>query len=88
MLVVAGSLSDRFGVRALFLYGMIGAGVPLALASIAPNYVWLLVPLALFGIGNGFALPPTTRAIVEWFPTRNRGPGDGDQADRAWRWPG
>ena len=73
VLVVAGSLSDRFGVRALFLYGMIGAGVPLALASIAPNYVWLLVPLALFGIGNGFALPPTTRAIVEWFPTRNRG---------------
>jgi sugar phosphate permease len=49
------------------------AGVPLALASLAPGYVWLLVPLALFGIGNGFALPPTTRAIVEWFPTRNKG---------------
>lgn len=73
VLIVAGSLSDRFGVRALFLCGMIGAGVPLALASLAPSYVWLLVPLALFGIGNGFALPPTTRAIVEWFPTRNRG---------------
>ena len=73
VLVVAGSLSDRFGVRALFLLGMTLAGVPLALASFAPSYVWLLVPLALFGIGNGFALPPTTRAIVEWFPTKNRG---------------
>ena len=73
VLVVAGSLSDRFGVRSLFLLGMTLAGVPLALAAFAPSYVWLLVPLALFGIGNGFALPPTTRAIVEWFPTRNRG---------------
>lgn len=73
VLVVAGSLSDRFGVRALFLLGMTLAGVPLALGAVAPGYLWLLVPLALYGIGNGFALPPTTRAIVEWFPTRNRG---------------
>jgi sugar phosphate permease len=73
VLVVAGNLSDRFGVRALFLFGMVLAGVPLALASVAPSYGWLLVTLALFGLGNGFALPPTTRAIVEWFPSRHRG---------------
>jgi ACS family hexuronate transporter-like MFS transporter len=73
VLVVAGSLSDRFGVRALFLLGMTLAGLPLALASVAPSYVWLLVLMALYGVGNGFALPPTTRAIVEWFPNRNRG---------------
>lgn len=73
VLVVAGSLSDRFGVRALFLVGMVLAGVPLALGAAVPSYVWLLVPFALYGIGNGFALPPTTRAIVEWFPTRRRG---------------
>lgn len=73
VLVVAGSLSDRFGVRALFLLGMTLAGLPLALASAAPGYAWLLLPMALYGVGNGFALPPTTRAIVEWFPTRRRG---------------
>jgi len=73
VLVVAGSLSDRFGVRALFLIGMTMAGIPLALASLAPSYVWLLLPLTLYGVGNGFALPPTTRAIVEWFPNRHRG---------------
>jgi sugar phosphate permease len=73
VLVVAGSLSDRFGVRALFLVGMTLAGVPLALGSAAPTYFWLLLPMVLYGIGNGFALPPTTRAIVEWFPTRRRG---------------
>ena len=73
ILVLAGSLSDRFGVRALFMLGMVLAGVPLALASLAPGYAWLLLPMALYGIGNAFALPPTTRAIVEWFPTRRRG---------------
>ncbi|MDP8921957.1 MAG: MFS transporter [Chloroflexota bacterium] len=73
ILVLAGSLSDRFGVRSLFLLGMVLAGVPLGLASLAPGYAWLLLPMALYGIGNAFALPPTTRAIVEWFPTRRRG---------------
>ena len=73
VLVVAGSLSDRFGVRALFLVGMVLAGLPLALGSAVPSYLWLLLPMVLYGIGNGFALPPTTRAIVEWFPTRRRG---------------
>ncbi|MCC6174124.1 MAG: MFS transporter [Chloroflexi bacterium] len=73
VLILAGSLSDRFGVRALFLLGMLGAGLPLTLASTMPGYTWLLLPMALYGLGNGFALPPTTRAIVEWFPTRRRG---------------
>jgi sugar phosphate permease len=73
VLVVAGSLSDRFGVRALFLIGMVLAGLPLVLGSAVPSYLWLLLPMVLYGIGNGFALPPTTRAIVEWFPTRRRG---------------
>jgi sugar phosphate permease len=73
VLVVAGRLSDRFGVRTLFLVGMTLAGFPLALGSLVPSYFWLLVPMVLYGVGNGFALPPTTRAIVEWFPTRRRG---------------
>jgi sugar phosphate permease len=73
VLILAGGLSDRFGVRNLFLIGMVLAGIPLALEAAMPSYVWLLVPMALFGLGNGFALPPTTRAIVEWFPTNRRG---------------
>lgn len=73
VLGLAGNLSDRFGVRVLFLLGMTLAGTPLALASIAPGYAWLLLPMALYGIGNGFSLPPTTRAIVEWFPGKYSG---------------
>src|SRR5438067_501847 len=73
VLIPAGGLSDRVGVRRLFLLGPIAAGVTLVLAGFAPTYRWLFVPLALYGIGNGFSLPPTTRAIVDWFPPRRAG---------------
>jgi ACS family hexuronate transporter-like MFS transporter len=73
VLVLAGNLSDRFGVRLPFLLGLLAAGVPLTVAAIAPEFVWLLAIMALYGVGNGIALPPTTRAIVEWFPPRRRG---------------
>ncbi|MFN8525326.1 MAG: MFS transporter [Chloroflexota bacterium] len=73
ILILAGSLSDRFGVRSLFLGGLVLAGVPLALEAAMPSFGLLVVPMLAFGLGNGFALPPTTRAIVEWFPTRRRG---------------
>jgi ACS family hexuronate transporter-like MFS transporter len=73
VLVLAGNLSDRFGVRLPFLLGLVAAGIPLGVAAIAPEYVWLLAVMALYGVGNGIALPPTTRAIVEWFSPRRRG---------------
>jgi sugar phosphate permease len=73
VLIPAGGLSDRLGVRILFLLGPIFAGLTLVLSGLAPDYLWLFVPLALYGIGNGFSLPPTTRAIVEWFPPRRAG---------------
>jgi MFS transporter, ACS family, hexuronate transporter len=73
VLIPAGGLSDRVGVRRLFLVGPTAAGLTLALGGLVPNYVWLFVPLGLYGIGNGLSLPPTTRAIVEWFPPRRAG---------------
>jgi MFS transporter, ACS family, hexuronate transporter len=73
VLIPAGGLSDRVGVRRLFLLGPTAAGLTLALGGLVPNYVWLFVPLGLYGIGNGLSLPPTTRAIVEWFPPRRAG---------------
>nr|MBA2447889.1 MFS transporter [Chloroflexota bacterium] len=42
VLILAGSLSDRFGVRRLFLFGMTLTGLPLALAAWMPDYGWLL----------------------------------------------
>ncbi len=72
-LILAGNLSDRFGVRGMFLLALVASGAFLVVGGLAPDYGWLLGALALFGLGFGFALPPTTRAIVDWFPHRRRG---------------
>jgi MFS transporter, ACS family, hexuronate transporter len=72
-LTAAGRLSDHFGVRRLFLLGPVGAGLGLALAAGSPSLLWLLLLMAAYGFGNGFALPPTTRSIADWFPGRHRG---------------
>lgn len=73
VLIPAGGLSDRVGVRRLFLLGPVAAGLTLACSGLVPSYAWLFAPLALYGVANGFSLPPTTRAIVDWFPPRRAG---------------
>ncbi|MBI4504569.1 MAG: MFS transporter [Chloroflexi bacterium] len=68
----AGWAADRFGVRRMFGagLGLIGAGV--VAMAVSPGYAVLLVSTAFSGVGNGIALPPTTRAIMNWFPQRTR----------------
>ena len=50
-----------------------GVGLPLVLASQVRAAAAALGTDAALRVGNGFALPPTTRAITYWFPTRLRG---------------
>ena len=57
----------------MFLIGLIGAGLPLVLGAQAPTLLLLLVTMFVAGLGNAVALPPTTRAIIYWFPLRSRG---------------
>lgn len=81
MLTPAGWVSDRLGVRRMFLVGLLGCGAPLLLAAQAPGeadaqqgaLLLLMGALVLAGLGNAIALPPTTRAIIYWFPVRRRG---------------
>ena len=73
IMTAAGWASDRLGVRRMFLVGLLGCGAPLLLASQAPGLAVLMVAMLLAGLGNGVALPSTTRAIVDWFPARHRG---------------
>lgn len=67
-----GGLSDRFGVRKLFVGGLLILSLFAGLAAISGTFWLLLICLFLSGIGNGLALPPTTRAIMFWFPQRIR----------------
>ena len=72
-LTAGGRLSDLFGVRRLFVGGLVALAVFTGLASFTSQFWLLLVCLFLAGFGNGLSLPPTTRAIMFWFPQRVRG---------------
>lgn len=85
VLIPAGRAGDRFGIRWLFLMGLLGVGFPMLLMSMAGEYLALVMLSLLSGVGNGIALPPTTRAIVEWFSVKRRGVAMGvKQAGLAW----
>ena len=73
MLTPAGWLSDRLGVRRMFLFGLLACGAPLLLAAQAPGLLFLMVTMLFSGLGTAIALPSTTRAIIFWFPPRTRG---------------
>jgi MFS transporter, ACS family, aldohexuronate transporter len=68
----SGVLTDRFGERT-----MVGASggvmtVALIASALAPNYVWLVAGMGLFGAGYAASTPAGGRAILSWFD-RDRG---------------
>jgi ACS family hexuronate transporter-like MFS transporter len=73
IMTAAGWASDRLGVRRMFLVGLLGCGAPLLMAAQSPDLLVLMAAMLLSGLGNGVSLPPTTRAIIYWFPPRRRG---------------
>ena len=73
MSLPAGWLTDRLGVRLTLGLGQGLTGAMVALASLAAGFPALLGLLFLGGLGWSVINPATGKAIVEWFPHRERG---------------
>jgi sugar phosphate permease len=73
MALPAGWFTDRLGVRFTFALGQLVVGSMIALAAWSPDYGLLLFLLVLGGFGFSVLNPATGRAVVEWFPPRERG---------------
>jgi len=73
MALPAGWFTDRLGVRLTFSLGQLLVGAMITLAAWSPAYGLLLVLLVLGGFGFSVLNPATGRAVVEWFPPRERG---------------
>jgi len=73
MSLPAGWLTDRLGVRPTLALGVALTGALVALATVSASLPLLL--LCLVGAGFGFSVgnPATGKAVVEWFPPRERG---------------
>ncbi len=70
--IPAGWLADRVGVRWLLLIGEAFAGIFIAGMFVVTTFTDGLILMALGGVGMGCVMPSTTKAVIEWFPARER----------------
>ncbi len=73
MSLPAGWVTERRGVRVSLVVGQTLTGVMVVLAAMAPDLAPLLACLVVAGFGFAVLNPATGKAIVEWFPPRQRG---------------
>jgi MFS transporter, ACS family, hexuronate transporter len=72
VLILAGSLSDRVGVRKMLFAGQMLMAVPMLMMAVAGSFVHAVVIMLLAGLGRGTVLPASTKAIMDWFPPSSR----------------
>ena len=73
MSLPAGWITERRGVRVSLVAGQTLTGTMVVLAAMAPALLPLLACLVVAGFGFAVLNPATGKAIVEWFPPRERG---------------
>jgi ACS family hexuronate transporter-like MFS transporter len=67
-----GKLTDVLGTRRGFTVIMVFWSVACATHALALSFAMLAVSRFLLGMGEGGGFPAATRAVAEWFPTRER----------------
>lgn len=72
LLLVAGSLGDRFGRKGALAVGLLIFGVGSVLSSLTTTPGQLIVTRGIMGIGAAFIMPTTLSIITNVFPARER----------------
>jgi len=73
MTSVAGLLTDRFGDKAVVLWSGALMGLALITASLAHSFSWLIIWLAIYGVGYAAVTPAGSHAIIFFFKKADRG---------------
>ncbi|HEV2952736.1 MAG TPA: MFS transporter, partial [Candidatus Dormibacteraeota bacterium] len=69
LLLLAGSVSDRFGRRRTLIWGLVGFGMASLLCGIAPNIELLITFRFLQGAAGALLVPGSLALLREAFPT-------------------
>ena len=72
MYAAGGKLIDALGTRVGFAWIMLGWSAACASHGLAQNFGMLAASRLLLGGGEGGGFPAATKAVSEWFPTRER----------------
>jgi EmrB/QacA subfamily drug resistance transporter len=73
LLLVGGSLSDRFGRRRLFVIGLVAFGGTSILCALAPTEAWLIGARALQGVAGALLVPGSLAIVAATFSGEERG---------------
>jgi MFS family permease len=73
LLLPAGSMTDRFGVRKMMSVGQVVIGLCLVSMAWVDSFAQALVVMFIAGVGSCGVLPAVTKAIMDWFSPRVRG---------------
>ena len=71
-LLVSGWVVDRIGVRRVLVFGTFITGLSTVALFFAPSYREMFIILALSGLGSGCIFPSAVKAIISWFPAKER----------------
>ena len=72
VLLVAGYLTDRFGVRRMMALGQIVAGAVMMTMSLVGSFVQAAAVMFTVGLCRGTVHPGASKAIMDWFPVGAR----------------
>ncbi|HEX7588842.1 MAG TPA: DHA2 family efflux MFS transporter permease subunit [Anaerolineae bacterium] len=70
---LSGYLADRFGIKRVYLGGLLIFVIGSLLCGIAPNLWFLIAARALQGFGGGVALPLSIALLISSFPVAEQG---------------
>ncbi|MEO1022001.1 MAG: MFS transporter [Bacteroidota bacterium] len=73
LILVGGSMGDRYGRRKLFLSGIIVFLIASVWCGLSPNILHLILARALQGVGGALLIPNSLALVSSAFPQKERG---------------
>lgn len=72
MSLPAGRMADRWGVLGTMVLGQLVIALGLVATTGAPSFPLLMIIMVAAGTGYGMLNPTTAKAVIAWFPRRQR----------------